>query len=184
MVQFHGGCHCGNVRYTLNLTLPHTPYPTLPVPPSGVQHIYRCNCTLCHKAGHFHLRPKSPTDDFLLLSPLDPFTLGDYQTGDKVLHFFFCQTCGVRPFIFAGDGELVDTEVDGKTVKAWRPKRGGGHPQLGNYVSVNGHTIDAEQEFDMRVMSESKVVMYCDCYSDPKEEAPLTYERPQKNGCY
>ncbi|TQS33182.1 hypothetical protein Golomagni_06481 [Golovinomyces magnicellulatus] len=184
MVKVQGGCHCGQVRYTLHLTLPHTPNPTPSAPPSGTQRIYRCNCTTCHKMGQFHIRPQSPTDDFLLLSPLDPFTLGDYITGDKVLHFFFCKQCGVRPFIFAGDGEVVDSEVDGKIVQAWRPKRGGGHPEYGNYLSVNGHTIDAEQEFDMRELTEKKVVLYCDCYSDEKDEAPFTYERPQINGCY
>lgn len=185
MVNLQGGCHCGHVRYTLNLSLPHTPSTTPSAPPSGAQHIYRCNCTICHKSGQFHVRPKSPTDDFLLLAPLEPFEdLGDYVTGDKILHFFFCKVCGVRPFIFAGDGEVVDAQVDGKQVKAWRPKRGGGHPEYGNYLSVNGHTIDAGQQFDMRDLTETKVVLYYDYYSDEKDGAPMTYQRPQKHGSY
>lgn len=196
-----GSCHCGNVRYVVYLNLPHQPNHGLPPPPSGVQRCYRCNCTICHKIGQFHIRPLAPADDFLLLSPLDPFAeLGDYQCFDKVLHFFFCKTCGVRPFIFAGEGEVVDSldegamalnlqikgsGTQGKPAKVWKPTQGGGHPQFGHYLSVNGHTIDAGQSgFDMREMTEKKQVMYCDCLSDPKNEAPLSYERPQKGGCY
>ncbi len=144
--------------------------------------------------GHMHVRPVSPTDDMLLLSPLDPFAdLGDYMSGDKILHFLYCKTCAVRCFIFAGDGELVDANLDTigvsvpgmkGTVKAWRPKLGGGHPEMGHYLSVNAHSIDAGQGFDMRELSEKNAVMYCDCYSPDELESPMRYGKPQEHGSY
>lgn len=188
-----GSCHCGAVRYVLFFTVPHQRCETLP-PSRNSQRVYRCNCTTCHKMGLMHLRPSSPAHDFLLLSPLDPFEqLGDYTWGEGSLHFMFCKTCGVRPFTFAGDGELVDLDLDeigvkmpgrqGK-VQAWRPRLGGGHPEYGHYLSVNAHTVDAGQGFDMRELSEKKTVMYLDCYNPAELKAPMSYERPQENGCY
>ncbi|KAM3538681.1 hypothetical protein ARSEF1564_008400 [Beauveria bassiana] len=144
--------------------------------------------------GHMHVRPASPTNDILFLSPLDPFAeLGDYVTGAKNLHFFYCMNCAVRCFIFAGDGELISADlreigvsVPGKNgqVMAWRPKLDGGHPEMGHYLSVNAHSIDAGQGFDMRELSEKSYVMYCDCHSPEELEAPMRYGRPQENGSY
>lgn len=144
--------------------------------------------------GHMHVRPASPTHDFLLLSPLDPFAaLSDYVTGAGNLHFLYCKVCAVRCFIFAGDGEVIDVDLseigvsvpgkDGK-VAAWRPRLGGGHAQMGHYLSVNAHSIDAGQGFDMRELSEKNNVMYCDCYSPEELEAPMRYGRPQEKGSY
>lgn len=190
---YTGSCHCGAIRYILYLSLPHIRSEEMPSP-RGVQHIYRCNCSLCHKMGHMHVRPASPTHDFLLLSPLDPFAaLGDYVTGAGNLHFLYCKVCAVRCFIFTGDGELVDVDLSeigvsvpgkGGKVTAWRPKLGGGHPKMGHYLSVNAHSIDAGQRFDMRELSEKNNVMYCDCYSSEELEAPMRYGRPQENGSY
>jgi hypothetical protein len=71
------------------------------------------------------------------------------------------------------------------TDRVWKPTKGGGHPEYGHYLSLNGHTIDANQDgYDMRILTESKDVMYCDCLSQPENEAPLTFSRPQANGCY
>jgi len=64
-----GSCHCGATKYILFLTLPH-PYHGGEPSPRSDQRFYRCNCTVCHKAGFFHIRPASPADDFLLLRRL------------------------------------------------------------------------------------------------------------------
>lgn len=191
--SLRGSCHCGAVRYIVRLMLPHVKPQDLPPSTTEEQEIYRCNCTICHKSAQFHIRPIEPADDFLLLSPLDPFgELGDYQCFGKFLHFFFCRTCGVRPFIFAGESETVEVNsaevrgsdegseaADNKPVKVWRPKRGGDQ----TYLSVNGHTIDANQAgFDMRILTEKKQVLYVDCLSEP--EGPSTYDRPPNGGCY
>lgn len=192
-----GSCHCASFRYIVFLTLPHPAHtPALPPPSHSAQRFYRCNCTLCHKLGHFHIRPGSPVDDFIILSPENPITqLSDYQHGQKTLHFYSCKTCGVHCFIFAGELVLHDVEGEGLSdvpremlagqKEVWRPKRGGGHPRMGHYLSVNGHTVDAKQDaFDMRVLTESESVMYCDCFSDEADEAPPQYGRPQRHGSY
>lgn len=72
---------------------------------------------------------------------------------------------------------------DAGITKVWRPKRDGGHPELGNYVSVNGHTVDANQPaFDMRELTDKRVVSYCDCFSEV--EGPPRYGKPHVNGSY
>jgi hypothetical protein len=190
----NGSCHCGALRYIVFLTLPH-PHPGGRAPPPGSQFFNRCNCTICHKAGFFHVRVASPADDFLLLSPLDPLAdLGDYLCRNKMLHFLHCRTCATRCFIFAGDAEVVDADLaalgvagaaaagPGETTKVWRVKREGGHPVLGNFLSVNGNTIDAGQAFDMRELTDKKIVLYYDYLHDTI--ATGRYDKPHPGGCY
>lgn len=197
-VPLTGGCHCGATRYVLYLTLP-APHNESNPNQKGDQRIARCNCTTCHKMGLFHLTPADAQDDFLLLSPLDPFTeLGDYLTFDKEIHFFFCKTCGVRCLTYTGLGEVIDIdEASARELpeaakaggvaptKAWRAIRGSGSPEFGTFINVNGHTIDAGQpEFDMRELTEKKNVRYLDTFSEWGEGMPSRWDRPQEHGCY
>ncbi|UKZ76781.1 hypothetical protein TrVFT333_004491 [Trichoderma virens FT-333] len=203
-LPYTGSCHCGAIRYIVFLTLPPASLLNSEPPPSrGVQRIYRCNCTVCHKSGFLHVRPASAFDDFLLLSPLDPLeSLGDYLCNDEELHFLYCKTCAVRCFIFHGEGEVVDvslpetaalvgaksgSETGIVSVKAWRPKEvelSATNPHQGSYLSVNGHTIDAGQEgVDLREWVETKAVMYLDLL--PNEGGmPRRCERPHVGGSY
>ncbi|KAL7952020.1 hypothetical protein V8C42DRAFT_24791 [Trichoderma barbatum] len=202
-LPYTGSCHCGAIRYVVFLTLPPASLLNSEPPPSrGVQRIYRCNCTVCHKSGFLHVRPESAFDDFYLLSPLDPLeSLGDYLCNDQTLHFLFCKTCAVRCFIFHGEGEIVDvslpeaiasasadsgSETGGVAVKAWRPKKvelSAGIPHKGSYLSVNGHTIDAGQKgFDLREWAETKAIMYLDLL--PDGGLPQRCERPHVGGSY
>ena len=190
----NGSCHCGAVRYIVFLTLPH-PHPGGQAAPPGSQRFYRCNCTICHKAGFFHVRVASNVDDFLLLSPLDPLSdLGDYLWRDQRLHFLYCKTCATRCFSFGGgDSEVVDVDLAamgvaghaaaeaGEKTKVWRVKNTGQHPEKANYLSVNGHTIDAGQAFGMRELTDEKVVQYYDYLHD---EAAGRYDKPHPGGCY
>ncbi|KAK1749480.1 hypothetical protein QBC47DRAFT_395703 [Echria macrotheca] len=199
---YTGSCHCGFVKYIIYLTVPPSP-----PPPSSRrdpnnngrlrQHVYRCNCTTCHKLGLLHIRLPSPPDDFLLLSPLDPLReLGDYQCFQKKLHFLFCRTCGARCFTFAGEGEVVEREVplstddarDGEKKTVWCPKQGWVEDGT-RYLSVNGYTVDAGQEgLDWRVWTENKWVMYMDWLSGedahPVGEDRRRYDRPFPGGAY
>lgn len=207
---FTGSCHCGNIRYIVYLTLPHTP----PTKAAYVQNFYRCNCTVCHKTGFFHMRLNSSPDDFFLLPPagsaeaIDPYRdMGDYQCDSKALHFLYCKKCAVRCFIFMGKGEEVKvdlndvglsddqkrtigvkgSEQEGK-IKAWRPKKEGwkeGKRENGCYLSVNGCTLDQEQEgLDLREWSEKKWVCYLQILkADERGEAPR-YDRPHDGGMY
>ncbi|CAI6093363.1 unnamed protein product [Clonostachys chloroleuca] len=190
---FKGSCHCGATRYIAFLTFPHNP------PQSrkhGEQSFYRCNCSICHKSGFLHARLNSSPDDFLLLSPLDPFQdMGDYQCDEKLLHFFYCRVCATRCFIFMGEGELIDVDLAelgfGETgiVKAWRPKKDGwqeGKLKHGCYLSVNATSLEPGQEgFDLREWTERKWTAYLDVLRAGEPGAGLpTYERPHPGGSY
>lgn len=76
----HGGCHCGAVRYHVELDL------TAPA--------LACNCSICGRAG-----------TYLMFVPADKFTLEqgeanltDYQFNKHILHHLFCKTCGIKSF--------------------------------------------------------------------------------------
>ncbi len=80
-LQTHtGGCHCGNVRYEVELDLG-----------SG---IVACNCSICAKKGL--LLAFAAAEGFKLLSGQDD--LRDYRFNRRVIRHVFCGTCGTEPF--------------------------------------------------------------------------------------
>lgn len=84
--SFHGSCHCGFIKYNVNLT------PDFLANPVAI----RCNCTLCQKAGFTSLSI-SPSA-FTLVSPASKTELPDYQPKNKSVHHYFCTKCGVHVF--------------------------------------------------------------------------------------
>ena len=76
---FHGGCHCGAVRYQAKLTM---------------ERVVACNCSICSKRGWF-LTFTSP-EHFTLEQGEGKTT--DYQFGKKNIHHLFCATCGVSSY--------------------------------------------------------------------------------------
>jgi hypothetical protein len=79
MATYTGGCHCGAVRYEVDLDL------------KGAM---TCNCSICSKQGA--VLTFVPAGAFRLLSGRD--ALGDYQFNRKIVHHLFCTTCGIRSF--------------------------------------------------------------------------------------
>ncbi|MCY1061107.1 GFA family protein [Nannocystis sp. SCPEA4] len=75
-----GGCHCGKVRYDVNVDLG--------------QPVLSCNCSICGKTGT--LLAFVPKTEFRLTSGEGDLT--DYQFASKTIHHLFCSTCGVRSF--------------------------------------------------------------------------------------
>jgi hypothetical protein len=75
-----GGCHCGKVRYDVNIDLS--------------QPVIACNCSICGKTGT--ILAFAPEAEFQLRSGEDALT--DYQFASKTVHHLFCNTCGVRSF--------------------------------------------------------------------------------------
>ncbi|HEY5944699.1 MAG TPA: GFA family protein [Kofleriaceae bacterium] len=76
----HGGCHCGAVRYQVDIDLEA---PAL-----------SCNCSMCGRAGT--LLQFVPESAFKLEQGEQ--NLVDYQFNKHVIHHLFCKTCGIKPF--------------------------------------------------------------------------------------
>jgi len=75
-----GGCHCGKVRFTVEI-------------PDRVT-VNRCNCSICQKSGYLHLIV--PADRFKLLEGGD--SLVEYRFHTGVARHLFCGTCGIKSF--------------------------------------------------------------------------------------
>ena len=76
---YHGGCHCGRVRYEVQCDL---------------SMVADCNCSICTMRGALWAFTKKL--QFKLLQGADALT--DYQFGKKKLHHLFCQSCGIGSF--------------------------------------------------------------------------------------
>jgi hypothetical protein len=198
---YSGSCHCGHVKYIIWAVMKPIDFivqgsasgPKVP-PATGIR-IYKCNCTICHKLGQFHVRLNDAANDFALLSPLDPINeLKDYRCNRGVTHFLFCKECGVTCFLFGGPGvgEVVTrTDIpgqEGEEVKVWAPSKtnwteNGSHEERkGAYLSINAHSIDPGQKgFDLREWVEKKQVVYIDALSELEED---NFDRPAEGGTY
>jgi hypothetical protein len=91
--RYEGGCHCGKVRYAVQLDLSKP--------------VVSCNCSICAKSGT--LLAFTGAEHFELQSGEQE--LADYQFGKKSIHHLFCRGCGVRSFA-RGQGP------DGKEMRA------------------------------------------------------------------
>jgi hypothetical protein len=88
---YHGGCHCGAIRFECDLDLA-----------GGTS---KCNCSICTKTRCWKAIVKA--DAFRLLQGEDALT--DYQFGHNAIHHLFWSRCGVKPL---GCGEME--ELGGK----------------------------------------------------------------------
>jgi hypothetical protein len=86
MKTYSGGCHCGKVRYEVDME---------------VENAMSCNCSICSKRGW--LLTFVPTTSFRLLSGESELT--DYQFNKKMIHHLFCKTCGTASFGRGSDGQ-------------------------------------------------------------------------------
>jgi len=113
--RYTGGCHCGAVRFEVNLE---------------VKEGMACNCSICSRVGW--LLAFVPDTEFRLLQ--GDAALADYQFGKKNLHHPFCATCGIHTFSRgpAPDGKvwcginlrcLDDVPIDQLTIKQFDGKR-------------------------------------------------------------
>ncbi len=75
-----GGCHCGKVRFRVELDLSSP--------------VHDCNCSICTKKGFLHIIVTK--DKFALLSGEDD--LATYAFNTKTAKHTFCKTCGMHPF--------------------------------------------------------------------------------------
>ena len=77
---YHGGCHCGAVRFEVEAT--------------DHLDVSDCNCSICRKSGFLHLIV--PLSKFRLLSGKDSISTYTFNTG--VAKHTFCRVCGIKPF--------------------------------------------------------------------------------------
>jgi hypothetical protein len=80
MNRYSGSCHCGAVRFEVELA----------------DHIivHECNCSMCKMVGFQHVI--TPASKFHLTGGADDITSYRFNTG--VARHTFCKHCGVKPF--------------------------------------------------------------------------------------
>ena len=87
MARLHsGGCHCGAVRWQVEIDL--------------AAPVTQCNCSICSRSGT--LLSFVPASAFKLEKGED--SLSDYQFNRKHIHHLFCKVCGIRSFA-RGEGK-------------------------------------------------------------------------------
>ena len=79
MRTYRGACHCGRVRFEVDLDL---------------DHVRSCDCSICRRRGA--LIHRVDADRVRLLTPLEDLTL--YQWHTRTAEDYFCPTCGILPF--------------------------------------------------------------------------------------
>lgn len=79
MKKYVGGCHCGKVKYEVEMDL---------------KNAISCNCSVCMKRGS--LLDFVPESQFRLLC--GESELQDYLFNKKVIHHYFCKSCGILSF--------------------------------------------------------------------------------------
>ncbi|MEO0881511.1 MAG: GFA family protein [Pseudomonadota bacterium] len=75
-----GGCHCGAVRFEVDL-------------PDKIE-VEDCNCSICAKSGNIHVIV--PAARFNLLSGRAQLT--EYKFNTSVARHLFCSICGIKSF--------------------------------------------------------------------------------------
>ncbi len=91
----HGGCHCGAVRYKVDIDL--------------AQPALSCNCSMCGRAGT--LLAFVPTSKFTLEQGESSLSL--YKFNKHVIDHLFCKVCGIKPFARGKgpQGEMIAVNV-------------------------------------------------------------------------
>jgi hypothetical protein len=79
MPTYHGGCHCGRVRFEVTTELVN---------------VVDCNCSICTMKGFLHLIIEP--EQFRLFTPVEAVTL--YQFNTKTAKHYFCPVCGIHSY--------------------------------------------------------------------------------------
>lgn len=79
MKTYAGSCHCGRVRFEVDLEL---------------DHVRICDCSICRRRGA--LIHRVAEDRVRILTPFEDMTL--YQWHTRSAEDWFCPVCGILPF--------------------------------------------------------------------------------------
>lgn len=80
MTRLSGGCHCGAVRFSVELTQP--------------AEVIDCNCSICAKTGYLHLIVEAAN---FTLEEGDA-ALSSYRFNTGAAEHLFCKVCGIKSF--------------------------------------------------------------------------------------
>lgn len=73
-----GTCHCGAVRFEVDLA-------------EGLSNLRRCNCSLCRRKGA--IMASVPVERLRVVAGIDKLTL--YQWNTRQARHYFCSVCGI-----------------------------------------------------------------------------------------
>lgn len=79
MPAYSGSCHCGRVRFEVEMEL---------------DHVRVCDCSICRRRGA--LLHRVEPENLRLLTPLDE--LSTYKFNTRQATDYFCPECGILPF--------------------------------------------------------------------------------------
>lgn len=88
-----GGCHCGNIRYSFQATVPVAELP-----------LRACACSFCTRHG---ARYTSDPGGKLMIDIAEESVLSRYRFATQTAEFLVCIRCGVMPAVLA--------RIDGRT---------------------------------------------------------------------
>ena len=116
-MRLEGGCHCGAVRYAVEVEPP--------------LEVLACNCSICSMTGFRHLIVEA--EAFTLLA--GEGAMSEYRFGTGKARHVFCGTCGIKSFYYPRshpdgvsvnlaclplpqDVEVIETAFDGRNWEA------------------------------------------------------------------
>jgi hypothetical protein len=79
MVIYHGSCHCGAIRFTVE---------------GPIAEAYTCDCSLCRKKNAL----MANVHESRLAITEGEDRLGLYQWNARIAKHYFCTVCGIYPF--------------------------------------------------------------------------------------
>jgi hypothetical protein len=79
MPTYHGSCHCGTVRFTVE---------------GEIREAYTCDCSLCSKKNAL----MTNVHESRLKITRGEDRLGLYQWNARIAKHYFCRECGIYPF--------------------------------------------------------------------------------------
>jgi hypothetical protein len=85
MSKIEGGCHCKNIEYAFETTMP-------------IEQLYfrECGCTFCSKQGAIYTSDPSGIID---INIKDKEKIIIYTFSTEVVEFIICKQCGVMPYV-------------------------------------------------------------------------------------
>ena len=97
MLEFKGGCHCGNISVAYKTTIS-----AKDAKPRS------CQCSFCRKHA---TRAVSDPSGHVAITITDPTRLSRYQFSTKATEFLVCSTCGVYVSAYMPDGDRAHANV-------------------------------------------------------------------------